>query len=152
MLRFFDKEIHNTGEDSKKAKKTKQCLFSTGGWEQLWLRGVTKGCSQKERVVEGAARGRRQHWHMSLLRLPKPAPFEAQAGLELQQVYFVKFSKRIALSWDASRGLGDPFCFGFSPKKNTTQESRARGRRKQNRERKNTKSIECKKKRRRNNE
>ena len=31
------------------------------------------------------------------------------------------FSKRIALSWDASRGLGDPFCFGFSPKKDTTQ-------------------------------
>ena len=25
-----------------------QCLFSAGGWEQLWLRGVTKGCSQKE--------------------------------------------------------------------------------------------------------
>ena len=34
-----------------------QCLFSAGGWEQLWLRGVTKECSQKEGVVEGAARG-----------------------------------------------------------------------------------------------
>ena len=32
-------------------------------------------------------------------------------------MYFVKFSKRIALSWDASRGLGDPFCFGFPQRK-----------------------------------
>merc|ERR1712012_379541 len=61
------------------------------------------------------------------LCLPKPAPFEAKTGLELQQMYFVKISKRIALSWDASRGLGDPFCFGFSTKKDTTQERRARG-------------------------
>ena len=53
---------------------------------------------------------------MPLLRLPKPAVFEARIGLELQQVYF-EFSKRIALSGDASRGLGDPFCFGFPQRK-----------------------------------
>ena len=35
LLRFFPKEKHNTGEESKRAKKTKQCLFSAGGWEQL---------------------------------------------------------------------------------------------------------------------
>ena len=73
---------------------------------------------------------------------PKTNTFEARTTAELQQVYFA-ISKRIASSGCANRSLGVPFCSGFSPKKHTTQERIARGRREQNRERRNTKSIEC---------
>ena len=59
------KTQHRRGEQEGEENKTMFIFDRRLG--AAVAEGVTKGCSQKEGVVEGAARGRRQHWHLSLL-------------------------------------------------------------------------------------